>query len=181
MSRPVIFLDRDGVINRDSTEHIKSVEEWDPIPGSLEAIGRLSRADFCIVILSNQSGLSRGLIEPRDLDAIHERLREDVKANGGQIDGIFFCPHLPARGCRCRKPAPGLIEAAERRLGIVAKGAPFVGDKISDLQAARVAGCRPIGVESGIAALELSGSEWAQVPVYKDLAAVVDDLMPSGL
>ena len=107
----LIILDRDGVINEDSDAYIKSVNEWQPIPGSIEAIARLSAAGYSVVVATNQSGLGRGLFDLDDLEAIHNNMCEQVEAAGGHISGIYYCPHLPTEGCECRKPAPGLLDA----------------------------------------------------------------------
>ena len=145
----LLILDRDGVINEDSDAYICSIEQWHPIPGSIEAIARLSCAGFRIAVATNQSGLSRGLFTLDTLEGIHARLCELVEAAGGHIEGIFYCPHLPDENCSCRKPATGLIEAIEAELGEPAKGAYFIGDSLKDLQAAIAHGCVPILVKTG--------------------------------
>lgn len=170
----VVFLDRDGVVNEDTRNYVRSVEDWRPLPGSLEAIARLTQAGYRVAIMTNQSGLARGLFDRAMLDAIHDRLRSDVAAVGGRIDGIFVCPHRPDEGCDCRKPAPGLFRQAELTLGVVARGAPFVGDRASDLRAARAAGCRPVLVESGKGFGELRQEELADVLICRDLDQFVE-------
>jgi D-glycero-D-manno-heptose 1,7-bisphosphate phosphatase len=174
----LIVLDRDGVINHDSDAYIKSVDEWTPIPGSLEAIARLCEAGFEIVIVTNQSGLALGLFGPEDLDAIHAALRAAVEAHGGRIAGIFHCPHHRDDGCGCRKPEPGLVHRAERELGVCAKGAPFVGDKLSDIEAARRAGCRPILVRTGYGA-QIAPDDPALrgIEVFRDLSEAVEAIL----
>jgi D-glycero-D-manno-heptose 1,7-bisphosphate phosphatase len=175
----LVILDRDGVINEDSEKYIRSLSEWRPIAGSLDAIADLSRAGFCIAVATNQSGLARGYFSREDMDAIHDRLRQLVAARGGQISGIFHCPHHPAAGCRCRKPATGLLRAIEKKLGESAAGAPFIGDSLKDLQAAQAFGCRAILVRTGngeatLAALQAGEAHLPrpqQVAVYDDLAA----------
>lgn len=172
----VVFLDRDGVINADSTEFIKGVAEWKPLPGSLDAIARLCQAGFEVVVLTNQSGIARGLLSPATLDAIHAEMRRQVEAAGGRLAGIFHCPHGAEDGCRCRKPGPGLVEAATRDLGVEAQGAPFVGDRESDLLAARAGGCLPVFIQPEARRPEPQGLEdWADVKIYPDLARFVDD------
>jgi D-glycero-D-manno-heptose 1,7-bisphosphate phosphatase len=176
-----VFLDRDGVINEESRDYVKRVDEWHPIPGSLEAIARLSRAGFDVVVLTNQSGIGRGLYDEASLQSIHRALIGSVEALGGSIRGIFHCPHLPEAGCGCRKPKPGLIERAERELGLHAPGTPMVGDRLSDLTAARAKGCRPILVRTGrgeIAAREAKTS--GRLEIYADLAAAVDALLATS-
>jgi D-glycero-D-manno-heptose 1,7-bisphosphate phosphatase len=176
--RKLVFLDRDGVINEDSADYIKSPDEWVPIAGSLEAIARLSRAGYEIIVVTNQSGLARGLFDEETLAAIHARLRRAVEAVGGRIAGIFHCPHLPESGCDCRKPRPGLIERAESVLGVRAGGAPLVGDKESDLVAARRAGCRPILVRTGHGGQwQPQESELGRVEVCRDLAQAVERIL----
>jgi D-glycero-D-manno-heptose 1,7-bisphosphate phosphatase len=174
----LIVLDRDGVINHDSEQYVKSVDEWVPIDGSLEAIARLCEAGFEVVVVTNQSGLARGLFSPADLEAIHAALRSGVEALGGRIAGIFFCPHHPDEGCSCRKPEPGLVHQAEQQLGVRAEGAPFVGDKLSDIEAAKRAGCRPILVRSGYGDRLASSDPALQgVEIHRDLSEAVTAIL----
>jgi D-glycero-D-manno-heptose 1,7-bisphosphate phosphatase len=181
----LLVLDRDGVINEDSENYIRGLADWHPIPGSLDAIARLSRAGFGIVVATNQSGLSRGLFSQQDLEAIHARLCREVEARGGRISGIFYCPHLPEDACHCRKPGTGLLVAIERELGESLRGAPFIGDSLKDLQAALAFGCQPVLVRTGkgegtLATLESTDGgipEPVTIPVYRDLAAAADALL----
>lgn len=143
------ILDRDGVINHDSAEFIKHPDEWIALPGSLDAIARLSRSGWRVVIASNQSGLARGLFSMDTLNAIHAKLRREVAVAGGAIDAIFVCPHGPDDGCACRKPNPGLFHDIARRYDIDLKGIPAAGDSLRDLQAAAAAGCAPWLVLTG--------------------------------
>jgi len=145
----VVVLDRDGVINRESASFIKTPQEWQPLPGSMEAIGRLSRAGYRLALATNQSGLARGLFDEAALAAIHRKLTACAAEHGGKIDGIFFCPHGPGEGCRCRKPATGLLEQIESSLGCELRGRWFVGDSLRDLIAARDHGCQPVLVRTG--------------------------------
>jgi D-glycero-D-manno-heptose 1,7-bisphosphate phosphatase len=138
----VVFLDRDGVINTDSPEYIKSLSEFHPIPGSLEAMARLSKAGFALILVTNQSALARGLIGLSELNAIHDHLSNQVRRLGGRLDDVFYCPHHPDDHCGCRKPKPGLIHQACQRHGIDLDRACLVGDSARDLQCARAAGCR---------------------------------------
>ncbi len=126
---PLLILDRDGVINEDSDDYIRCLEDWRPIPGSIDAIARASQAGYRVAIATNQSGLGRGYFGLDELETIHQRLCALVEAAGGSIAGIFYCPHLPDAGCDCRKPRTGLLRAIERELGDSAVGAWFVGDK----------------------------------------------------
>ncbi len=181
----LVILDRDGVINRDSDAYIRSPAEWLPIPGSLDAIARLSRAGCRVVIATNQSGLGRGYFSRATLEEIHARLCEAVAGAGGEIAGIFYCPHRPEEGCECRKPRTGLLLAIERELAEPVAGAWFVGDSLKDLQAAEACGCRPALVTTGkgaATARELARPGVAlrhpqRIPVFADLAAAVDAIL----
>ena len=144
-----LFLDRDGVINEESPDFIRSPADWKPLPGSLEAIARARQAGFRIIVISNQSGIARGLLDIADLNAIHHRLIDDLAHFGGRIDAFFFCPHGPQDDCSCRKPKAGLLLNAQERLGIDLAKTPFIGDRISDLAAAKRAGAKPVLVRTG--------------------------------
>lgn len=178
----LVLIDRDGVINEDSPDYIKNADEWQPIPGSLEAIARLSRNGHRVCIVSNQSGLARGLFTIDDLNAMHQKLRAALERIGGEIEGIFFCPHAPEAGCDCRKPAPGLLLAAARRLGVDLRGVPFVGDSLSDILAARAVDAEPLLVLTGKGARTLRDHPDQIDPdaVFPDLAAAVDHLIDRG-
>ena len=175
---PLVILDRDGVINQDSDNYIRSVADWVPIPGSIKAIADLSRAGYHIAVATNQSGLSRGYFTLDDLEEIHALLCRQVEEHGGTIGGIFYCPHLPEEGCSCRKPATGLLRAIERELQQSAQGAFFVGDSLKDLQAASSYGCKPLLVTTGKGAGTLASLQSGdarldyphEIPVYRDLA-----------
>jgi D-glycero-D-manno-heptose 1,7-bisphosphate phosphatase len=175
---PLMILDRDGVINQDSENYIRNVNEWLPIPGSIEAIADLSRAGFRIAIATNQSGLGRAYFDLDDLEAIHAKLTLLVEEQGGEIAGIFYCPHLPDAGCGCRKPATGMLESIELELGYPAKNAFFIGDSLKDLQAARAFGCQAVLVKTGkgmdtLARLQSDDpgiDRPLEIPVYADLA-----------
>jgi D-glycero-D-manno-heptose 1,7-bisphosphate phosphatase len=140
-SRPLIFLDRDGVINHDSDHYIKSPEEWKPIDQSLDAIARLTHAGWSVAVATNQSGVERGLFDINVLHAIHNTMLQAVAASGGQIDAIFFCPHAPDTGCECRKPATGLLRDIAARFDRSLAGVPMVGDSRRDLVAGDAMGC----------------------------------------
>jgi D-glycero-D-manno-heptose 1,7-bisphosphate phosphatase len=177
---PLVIVDRDGVINYDSDEYIKCLAEWRPIPGSLEAIARLSEAGFTVAIATNQSGLGRGLFELEDLEAINANMLERLNELGGQIAGIFYCPHHPDDDCQCRKPRPGLITAIENELGISAEGAHFVGDSLKDLQAGLAKGCKPILVRTGKGegTLQTLPEDLRRsVPVFGNLAEATDYIL----
>lgn len=174
----LIILDRDGVINHDSDAYIKSAEEWQPVPGSPEAIGRLTRAGWRVVVATNQSGVARGLFTARELNRIHSKMRHKVTAAGGRIDAIFACPHHPDDGCFCRKPQPGMFHDIARRYDQPLAGVPVVGDSLRDLQAGVAAGCRPWLVLTGNGSLARQDSDLpAGTQVRANLAAVVDSLL----
>jgi D-glycero-D-manno-heptose 1,7-bisphosphate phosphatase len=176
----LIILDRDGVINHDADDYIKSVEEWSPIPGSVEAIAALSEAGYTIAVATNQSGISRQYFDEFELAAMHQKMCSLVEEAGGQISGVFFCPHVPEDGCDCRKPAIGLLKQIECEFGTSVENAPFVGDSSKDLMAARLAGCIPILVRTGKGErtlAELSESELSGVGVFTDLKSFADDFL----
>jgi len=181
----VLVLDRDGVINQDSDDYIRSLDDWKPIPGSIEAIAALSKAGYRVAIATNQSGLSRGYFGLDELETIHGRLCKLVEEQGGSIAGIFYCPHLPDEGCECRKPATGLLRAIETELGESVAESYFIGDSFKDLQAARAMGCRPVLVLTGKGEktqLQLESPDNAlndsdTIPIYADLAAASRDIL----
>lgn len=174
----LVILDRDGVINQDSATYIKSPREWRPISGSLEAIARLNHAGYRVVVASNQSGIGRGLFSIETLHQIHDKMRAELLAAGGQVDAIFFCPHRPEDGCRCRKPRPGLLQDIAARLRVSLEGVPVVGDSARDLEAALAVGARPILVRTGKGAdTERARPDLADIAVYDRLAAAVDALL----
>jgi D-glycero-D-manno-heptose 1,7-bisphosphate phosphatase len=147
--RGLLILDRDGVINRDSAEFVKNVDEFEPLPGSIEAIAALHKAGYTVTVASNQSGLARGLLDRQALSAMHRKLRRLVTAAGGRIDRIVVCPHGPDDGCHCRKPAPGLLMRLARHYGVSLAGVPAIGDSLRDLEAAEAAGALPLLVRTG--------------------------------
>jgi D-glycero-D-manno-heptose 1,7-bisphosphate phosphatase len=177
MNTKLVILDRDGTINVDSDEFIKSPEEWHPIEGALEAIGRLNHAGYHVVVATNQSGLGRGLMDVASLNAIHDKMNKQLSKVGGRIDAIFYCPHAPEESCQCRKPAPGLLEQIAERYGMGLEGVPFVGDSLRDLQAAQAAGCRPhlvlTGKSVGLRGQALPTEYPAQTQAHHDLDAFV--------
>lgn len=168
----LVILDRDGTINEDRDDYIKSPAEWKPIPGSLEAIARLAQSGHRVVVATNQSGIGRGLFDTAALNAIHEALQRAVQQAGGRIDAIFFCPHADAAGCECRKPKPGMLLEIGRRLNVPLEGVPMVGDARRDLQAAAAAGARPVLVLTGKGKkTRAAGGLPPGTEVYPDLAA----------
>jgi D-glycero-D-manno-heptose 1,7-bisphosphate phosphatase len=143
------ILDRDGTINQDSDDYIKSPEEWTPLPGALEAIAKLNHAGWHVVIASNQSGLGRGLFDLATFNAMHTKMFKLLAAVGAKVDGVFFCPHTPEDGCTCRKPLPGLFEQIGDRFNMDLAQVAAVGDSLRDAQAAAAAGCKPHLVLTG--------------------------------
>lgn len=177
----LIVLDRDGVINVESVDFIKSPEEWIPIPGSLEAIVKLKQAGYLITVATNQSGVARGLFDLNMLNRIHEKMLGMVREIGGDIDGIFLCPHGPNDNCECRKPKPGLFKQIEARFNcsLQQDKTPCIGDSLRDLEAAFAIGAKPILVLTG------NGQETAKklpdhlkdIPQFLDLTSVVQKLV----
>jgi len=149
MQTKLVILDRDGTINHDSDEYVKSADEWVPMPGALEAIARLNHAGWHVVVATNQSGLGRGLFDVAALNAMHTKMHKLLATAGGRIDAIFYCPHSPEETCNCRKPLPGLFEQIGERYGMDLKGTHAVGDSLRDLQASAAVGCSPHLVYTG--------------------------------
>ena len=150
MLEKVVFLDRDGTINRDSPDYIKSREEFEFLPGSLEAINKLTRHGFVSIVVTNQSAVPRKLISLKELEFVHNMMTLTVALNGGEIKDVFYCPHMPEDGCDCRKPEPGLIFQAREKYEIDLTAAVMVGDSVKDIECARRAGCgRTVLVKSG--------------------------------
>lgn len=175
----LIILDRDGVINFESHAYIKSPAEWQPIPGSLSAIAKLTKAGYVTVVATNQSGIARGLFDEAMLTAIHNKMLHCVEEQGGHINKIFYCPHDDLANCDCRKPRTGLFEQIVEHYHCSLDGVPSIGDSYRDIQAAETAGCLPVLVQTG------NGKETLQnhpelrttISVYEDLSAAVDDLL----
>jgi len=149
MPMKLIILDRDGVINADSEQFIKSPDEWKPIPGSLEAIARLNQWGWRVVVASNQSGVGRGLFGMDTLNAINDKMVRSLAQVGGRLDAIFFCPHAADSTCDCRKPKSGLFQQIAERFNVDLTGVPCVGDSLRDLQAGVSMGCEPYLVLTG--------------------------------
>lgn len=168
-----IILDRDGVINFESDQYIKSPAEWRPIPGSLEAIAALNRANFQVFIATNQSGVARNLYDIQTLEQIHAKFLTQLKNAGGQIKEIQYCPHHPDDDCPCRKPKPGMIDALQKKYAFDLGRTYFIGDSQKDLQAATAAGCKPLLVLTGNGEKVRGLLNWQHVPHFKDLAAAV--------
>jgi len=188
---PLLLCDRDGVINQDSEHYIKSPGEFMPIAGSIEALAQLSQAGWRIAVVTNQSGLARGLFTLSTLHAIHQKLHQLVQSAGGRIDAIFLCPHGPDAGCACRKPGPALFQQALARFHVVASDALAVGDSLRDLQGAAAAGVAAVLVRTGNGLLtearaqdpsgDLSTQQALRLPpdtrIYENLTALADSLL----
>ncbi|WP_455367118.1 D-glycero-beta-D-manno-heptose 1,7-bisphosphate 7-phosphatase [Kaarinaea lacus] len=183
MTQALIILDRDGVINEDSDEYIKSPEEFIPIAGSLEAIAKLNRAGYTIVVATNQSGIARGYFNEATLQAMHEKLRALLTAEGGHIDRIYYCPHGPNDDCDCRKPKPGLLQQILQDYPVDPADVIAIGDSLRDLQAAQAVGISSVLVRTGKGKktevqLETDNA-LATTPVFDNLSEAVDALLTS--
>lgn len=184
-SAGLVILDRDGVINEDSPDFIRSPDAWRAIPGSLDAIARLTRSGWRVAVATNQSGIARGLFDQATLEAIHLRMLMAVEAAGGRIEVIAHCPHGPHSNCDCRKPRPGLLHSIAAQLARPIAAAPCVGDSLRDLMAARAAGCQPVLVRTGRgreteARLGEIPDTATTIPVFDDLQGFVADLTGSS-
>lgn len=175
----LVILDRDGVINQDSDDYVKSLDEWIPYPAAIAAIARLNRAGWTVAIATNQSGIARGYYDEEVLEAMHDRLHELVHDAGGEVAHIAHCPHGPDEGCECRKPLPGLLEEIRKALAMDSlEGSWMVGDSLRDLQAGEPMGCRPVLVRTGKGRqTEEKGEGLEDALVFDDLAAFVDWLL----
>jgi D-glycero-D-manno-heptose 1,7-bisphosphate phosphatase len=178
-SQRLVILDRDGVINQDSDEYVKCLSEWHPYPSAIDAIARLSKAGWLVAVATNQSGISRGYLDPSQLEAMHRELNHRVDVAGGKISLITFCPHGPDDLCSCRKPAPGMLFEIRDLLGFdTLKGSWMVGDSLRDLQAGQAAGCKTALVKTGKGVKTLdTGKGLEDTRIFDDLAAFVDWLL----
>ncbi len=172
--KPLIVLDRDGVINKDSADYIKSLQEWHPIPGSLEAVAKLSQAGWIVTIATNQSALSRGITTLADVAEIHSHLQSQLLKLGGKIDAIALCPHLPEHACQCRKPKPGLLLQLAETFTYPPGAMIVVGDALRDMEAAKAIGAKRYWVQSGKPLPEQISDE---AVIAKNLADVVSLLL----
>ena len=148
----LVILGRDGILNIYREDHVKSPDEWEPIPNALEAVARLNHAGWHTVVATNQSGIGRGMIDMASINTVHQRMMQRLAEAGGRLDAVFFCPHTPEDDCDCRKPKPGLMKQIAQRYGIELRTVPMVADTLRDLQAAHAAGCEPHLVRTGRAA-----------------------------
>lgn len=188
----LIILDRDGVINEDRDDYVKSADECIPIQGSIDAIVRLNKAGFTVVIATNQAGLAKGKFELEDLEAMHEKITGLVEENGGEIGAIFYCPHHPDDNCKCRKPKPGMLDAIEAEFNTSVEGSYFIGDSLRDLQAALQKACKPGLVKTGngvrtLAQLSIPSMQTTtplvtheQIQVFDNLAAAADFIIAAS-
>jgi D-glycero-D-manno-heptose 1,7-bisphosphate phosphatase len=176
--QPAIFLDRDGVIIENKPDYVRAVSEVKFLPGALEALARLAAREWRVVIVTNQSGIGRGLVTREAVDLINTYILERITTSGGRVDGLYLCPHHPQAGCACRKPAPGMLLAAADDLGLDLTASVLIGDAPSDLQAARAAGVRPILVLSGVTSSEEEASgQFDHTSVVQNLAEAVAQLL----
>ena len=137
----LLILDRDGTLNRSRDDYVASADEWEPLPGALEAVARLNQGGWHVVLATNQSGIGRGLFDMASLNEIHTKMHRQLSAAGARVDAVFFCPHAPEDGCHCRKPAPGLFEQVGARFGMPLATVPVAGNALRHVQAGSTAGC----------------------------------------
>lgn len=174
----LIVLDRDGVINHDSDQFIKTADEWRAIPGSLEAIARLHHAGYRVVVATNQSGLGRVLLDMATLNAIHEKMHRALALVGGRVDAIFYCPHTADAQCDCRKPRCGMLKEIGVRFGVDMAGIPCVGDSLRDLQCAEGVGAQPMLVLTGKGERTLRDGNFPKnTLIFPDLAFAASALL----
>ncbi|WLH82057.1 D-glycero-beta-D-manno-heptose 1,7-bisphosphate 7-phosphatase [Pseudomonas sp. FP2335] len=177
MMLKLLILDRDGVINYDSDAYIKSVAEWVPLPGSIEAIAQLSKAGWTVAIATNQSGIARGYYDIATLDAMHARLRTLVAEQGGEVGLVVYCPHGPDEGCDCRKPKPGMLKIIAEHYKVPLAGIWFVGDSLGDLEAAKAVDSQPVLVKTGKGEKTQAKNLPVGTLIFDDLAAVAAELI----
>ncbi|MDQ0651535.1 D-glycero-beta-D-manno-heptose 1,7-bisphosphate 7-phosphatase [Pseudomonas cedrina] len=173
----LLILDRDGVINYDSDAYIKSVAEWIPLPGSIEAIAQLSKAGWTVAIATNQSGIARGYYDIATLDAMHARMRTLVAEQGGEVGLVVYCPHGPDDRCDCRKPKPGMLKIIAEHYKVPLAGIWFVGDSLGDLEAAKAVDCQPVLVKTGKGEKTQVKNLPVGTLIFDDLAAVAAELI----
>jgi D-glycero-D-manno-heptose 1,7-bisphosphate phosphatase len=182
--RPAVFLDRDGVINENRRDYVRSWTEFSFLPHVFPALRRLAASPFAVVVVSNQSAIGRGLVEQTTVEEIHRRMARQIEAQGGRLDGVFYCPHRPEDGCDCRKPRPGLLLAAAAALQLDLERSFLVGDAKSDILAALNAGCQPLLVRTGLGEEQLarfSPHLLARCRIAADLGQAVDWILDGGM
>lgn len=170
----LIVLDRDGVINEDSPNYVRSPEEWHAIPGSLEAIAKLNNHGYKVVVATNQSGVGRGYYSLETLDEIHNKMLKELQNAGGKIDHIFFCPHTPEDNCECRKPKPGLLLQAANKFDVDPSEMVMIGDSTRDILSAKNCGAKSIFVKTGYKKEDLIEAEKNKIPAFASLAEAAD-------
>ncbi len=177
LTKKIIVLDRDGVINEELLDYVRTPEDWTPIPGSLEAIALLKKLGFRVFLATNQSGIGRGIFTSDDLKQIHAKFEHLLKEKGAEVDGIYHCPHAPVDNCYCRKPNPGLLEMIMSDIGEDLKGVPFVGDSLRDLKAGWTVGCESILVKTGKGEYTIKNfdDQLESLLIYDDLMAIAKD------
>lgn len=183
LGRAAVFLDRDGVINENRDDYVKGWDEVRFIPGVFDTLARLSLTPFRVVLITNQSPIGRGILAAEQVEAINRRLVAEIEAYGGRVDGVYYCPHHPDDRCACRKPQPGLLHRAAKDLGLDLAHSYLIGDAVSDLAAARAAGCKPILVLTGRGREQqplLPQAGFDGVPVVRDLVEAVDLICDEG-
>jgi D-glycero-D-manno-heptose 1,7-bisphosphate phosphatase len=169
MFEKYVLLDRDGVINHDSDDYIKSPEEWTPIGGSLEAIALLNKKGFKVAVISNQSGIARGYYSLETLNAMHDKMTRLLAEKGGQVEAIYFCPHAADAGCDCRKPKAGLLKQFSQEKNYPLKDIFFVGDSLSDMKAAQAVAAKPLLVKTGKGLKTISENPTLNIPIFENL------------
>jgi len=178
MNTRLVVLDRDGVINHDSEDYIRSPAQWRPIRGSLEAIARLRKAGWRVAVATNQAGVGRGLFDMATLAAKHQAMNRRLADAGGRLDAVFFCPHAPSADCGCRKPRPGMLHEIARRFAVDPAAMIMIGDSLRDLQAAAAVGARPILVLTGKGRkTQKEGGLPEGTTVHADLAEAVEHIV----
>ena len=175
--KPAIFLDRDGVINQNRADYVKTWDEYVFLPNVFSPLCSLAQTDYAIVVISNQSPIGRGLVQQETIEAINARMQSEIERHGGRIDAVYYCPHTPSENCNCRKPAPGMLLQAADELGLNLSSSYFIGDAVSDVEAAFAAGCQPLYVLTGLGREQLplfhqQGYD-GKVPIVRDLAEAV--------
>ena len=174
----LVVLDRDGVINEEQEQPIKTPDDWVAIDGSIEAIASLCQADYQVVVVTNQSAISHGMLTVDEVNVVHQHMQQTVVAQGGRIDAVMFCPHKPGDDCNCRKPKPGMLHSLMERLDIDLNGVPLVGDSLRDVQLAMVVGATPVLVKTGHGTLTIEENKHLEgVDMYENLAEFVEQLL----
>ena len=174
----LVILGRDGILNAYREGHVTAPEEWQAIPGALEALSRIDHAGWHVVLATNQAGIGRGMIDMAAINAVHAHMNQQLMAQGGRIDAVFFCPHTPEENCACRKPKPGMLVEIGQRFGVDLIGVPCVGDSVRDLQAADATGAQPILVLTGKGEKTLRDGVFPKnTVIFPDLAFVATALL----